>query len=123
MKSVRSKFIVRWVVSFSGLWIASGLLGNDSVSYDESFSVVVIAGFILALANTFVRPLVVFLTLPAVLLSLGVFMVVINALMVLLTAWAYTPLKVGGFGAAVITGILIGLVNWLVGIVLEDEKK
>ena len=122
-KSVKSKFLVRWFVSSFGLWLASELLGSDSVSYENDFWVIVVGGFILALANTFIRPLIVFLTLPAVLLSLGIFMIVINALMVLFAAWVYEPLDVSGFGTAVITGILIGLVNWLVGILLEDEKK
>ncbi len=113
---------MRWAVSSFGLWLAAELLGTDSVSYDDQFGAVVISGFILAVVNTFVRPLVVFMTLPAVLLSLGIFMIVINALMVLLAARIYAPLEVDGFGIAVITGIVIGLVNWLVAIGLEEEK-
>lgn len=122
MKSARSKFLVRWLVSGLGLWIAAEILGSESISYGGKASAIVISGFILALANTFVKPIVVFLTLPAVLLTLGIFMIVINALMVLFAAWLYGPLEVSGFGVAVITGILIGLVNWLVGILLEEDK-
>jgi len=122
MNRSRPKFVIRWLVSSLGLWVASELLGTASVSYEGRFSAVVAAGLILALVNTFVRPLIVFLTLPAVLLSLGIFMVVINALMVLFAAWVYTPLEVNGFGTAVVTGILIGLVNWLIGMLLEDSK-
>ncbi len=106
-----------------GLWIASELLGTESISFDGRTSAVIISGGILALVNTFIRPVVVFMTLPALLLTLGIFMAVINALMVLFAAWLYGPLEVQGFGTAVITGILIGLVNWLVGIVLEEEKN
>ena len=105
-----------------GLWAASGLLGTESVSYQGRLSAVVVSGFILALVNTFIRPLVTFLTLPAVLLTLGIFRIVINALMVLLAAWLYGPLEVSGFGVAVITGIVIGLINWVVGILLEEDK-
>ena len=122
MKSARSKFLVRWLVSSLGLWIAAEVLGSQSVSYGGKASAIIISGLILATINTFVKPVLVFLTLPAVLLSLGIFMVVINALMVLFAAWLYGPLEVSGFGIAVITGILIGLVNWLVGILLEEEK-
>ncbi len=122
MKTPKSKFLVRWFVSSLGLWLASELLGSASVNYGGKFSAVVLSGLALAIVNTFIRPLVVFLTLPAVLLSLGIFMVVINALMVLLAA-RFTPLEVDGFGVAVITGIVIGLVNWLVGMLLEEEKK
>ena len=48
-------------------------------------------------------------------------MVVINALMVLLAAALYGPLEVSGFGVAIITGLVIGLVNWLVSAILEDK--
>lgn len=123
MKTSKAKFLVRWAVSALGLWAASELLGTDSVRIDGQFGAVLISGFILAVVNTFVRPIMVLLTLPAVLLSLGIFMIVINAAMVLLAAWLYEPLEVSGFGIAIITGILIGLVNWIVGILLEDEKK
>ena len=117
------KFLVRWGVSVLGLWIASELLGNESISYEGRIGAVVFSGLILAIVNTLVRPIVVFLTLPAVLLTLGIFMVVINALMILLAAWLYGPLEVDGFGIAIITGLVIGLVNWLVSAVIDDNKS
>lgn len=116
------RFIVRWFVSIFGLWVTSEILGNESISFEGRFSVIVISGFILALVNTFIRPLVVFLTLPAVLLSLGIFMVVINALMVLLAAFLYGPLEVSNFGVAIVAGLVIGLVNWMVSALLEEQK-
>ena len=122
MKDRKMRFVVRWFVSSFGLWIASELLGNDSISFEGRASAIVISGFILALVNVFIKPLVVFLTLPAVLLSLGIFMVVINAMMVLLAARLYGPLEVDGFATAIVAGLLIGLVNWLVSALLEDKK-
>lgn len=122
MKTARGRFIVRWFVSSFGLWAASELLGSESISFEGRFSAVLFSGLILALVNVFIRPFIVFLTLPAVLLSLGIFMIVINALMVLFAAWIYGPLEVSGFGIAVITGMIIGIVNWLVSAFLEGEK-
>lgn len=122
MKNRKSKFIYRWIGSSLGLWIASELLGNESVSYGERISAVVVSGFILAVVNMLLKPLVIFLTLPAVLLTLGVFMVVINALMVLVAAYLYGPLEVNGFGIAVLTGLVIGLVNWLISIIVEEKQ-
>lgn len=117
------KFIIRWFVASLGLWVASELLGNESVSFSGRLGAVLISGFVLAVVNMIIRPIVVFLTLPAVLLTLGIFMVVINALMVMVAAWI-SPLDVDGFGIALITGMLIGLVNWLVtALLVEDEKK
>lgn len=121
MKNSRSRFVVRWFVSAFGLWVAAGLVGNSSINFGGKVSAIVVSGLILAIVNTFIKPLLVFLTLPAVLLSLGVFMVVINALMVLLAANLYGPLEVDGFGVAIIAGLVIGLVNWLVTAFLEDK--
>lgn len=123
MKTAKGRFVVRWFVSSFGLWIASELLGSESISIHGQFGAIIVSGLILALANTFIRPMVVFLTLPAVLLSLGIFMVFINALMVLLAAWLYEPLEVSGFGIAVIAGMIIGLVNWLVSVLLEGDSN
>ncbi len=122
MKNRKMRFVVRWFVGSFGLWIASEILGNDSISFEGRVSAIVVSGFILALVNVFIKPLVVFLTLPAVLLSLGIFMVAINAMMVLLAAYLYGPLEVNGFGVAIVAGLLIGLVNWLVSALLEDKK-
>lgn len=117
------KFVIRWIVSIVGLWVASGLLGNESISYGGRVGAIVVAGLILAIVNTLIKPIVIFLTLPAVLLTLGIFIVFINAGMVLLAAWLYEPLEVSGFGIALITGMVIGVVNWLVTALLEEEKK
>ncbi len=121
MNKTRSRFLARWAVSSLGLWLASELLGNESISFQGRFGAIVISGFVLALVNTFIRPLVVFLSLPAVLLSLGIFMVFINAAMILIAAWLYGPFEVSSFGIAVITGMVIGLVNWLVSAILEEK--
>jgi len=118
-----SRFLLRWFVSSLGLWIAAGLLGNN-IDYQSSLGVIIVAGFILALINVFIRPLVVILSLPAILVSLGLFMIVINGFMVFLVSKLYTSLEVTNFGAAILAGMIIGLVNYLVSAILEgrDEK-
>lgn len=123
MNTAWSRFLVRWGVSALGLWIAYKLLGAESISFGgKLLSTILISGLLLAAVNTLIRPIVVFLTLPAVLLTLGIFMVVINASMILLVSWFYGPFNVSGFGIALITGMVIGLVNWLVSAILEDKK-
>ncbi len=112
-------FMLRWFVSALGLWIAAGLLG--SVSYEDRLGVVVIGGAVLALLNAVLRPLLIVLSVPAILLTLGIFMLVINGLMVYLASVLYTPLHITNFGAAILTGIIIGLVNYLVTAILETR--
>lgn len=114
-----TRFLIRWFVCGLGIWIAAGLLG-DRLEYDERFTVIVIAGFLLAIINSIIKPIVVLLSLPAILFSLGLFMIVINGLMVLLASWLYPPLHVTNFVAAMLAGMIIGLVNYLVNSILED---
>ncbi len=102
-----------------GLWIAAGLL-SSRISYGSNIAVIIIAGLILALVNAIIKPIVVVLSLPAILFSLGLFMIVINGLMVLLVSKLYSPLHVTNFGAAMLAGMVIGLVNYLVSAILED---
>lgn len=118
--SFLARFVFRWLVSSLGLWIAAGILGG-SIDYQDQFSVIVMAGLILALVNTAIKPIVVILSLPAILFSLGLFMIVINGLMVLLASALYSPLHVDNFWAAMLAGMIIGLVNYLVLTILEDR--
>lgn len=120
MKLPFAKFLLRWFVCSLGLWIAAGLL-SERISYQNELRVVVIAGLVLALINTVIRPLLVILSLPAILLSLGLFMVVINGFTVFLASKLYTPLEVTNFWAAILAGIIIGLVNYLVSAILESR--
>lgn len=113
-----TRFAIRWFVCGLGLWVAAGLLG-DRISY-ESGVAIIIAGFLLAVINGIIKPIVVLLSLPAILFSLGLFMIVINGLMVLLASWLYPALEVTNFVAAMLAGMIIGLVNYLVNTILED---
>lgn len=121
MNSPLARFLVRWFVCGLGLWIAANILGPDRITYDNRLGVIVVSGLVLALINTIIKPLVVILALPALLFSLGFFMIIINAAMVLLASKFYGALDVNNFGAALVAGIVIGLVNYLVTAVLEER--
>ncbi len=120
MNKDSTRFLVRWFVCSLGLWIASGLLG-DRITYGSQLGVIIVAGFILAVVNAIIKPIVVILSLPAILFSLGLFMIVINGLMVLIVSKLYTSLHVTNFGAAMLAGMVIGLVNYLVSTILEES--
>ncbi|CAN5407634.1 phage holin family protein [soil metagenome] len=119
MKSPLRRFLLRWFVSSLGLWIAAGFL-DGRITYNSRLGVIVMSGFILAIVNSIIKPVVVLLSLPAILFSLGLFMIVVNGLMVLLASKLYHPLGVTSFGAAMLAGVIIGLVNYLVTAILED---
>ena len=112
-------FLIRWIVCGLGLWIAAGLL-SGGVQYGQELGVVIVAGLVLAIVNTLIRPIVVLLSLPAILFSLGLFMIVVNGLMVMLASALYGPLEVAGFGSAMLAGVIIGIVNYLVTTIIEE---
>lgn len=116
------RFLVRWVVCSLGLWIAAGLFGSH-ISYHHGIHVIIIAGFILAVVNAVLRPILVLLSLPAILLSLGLFMLVINGLMVFIVSKLYSQLELSSFWSAILAGIIIGLVNYLVTTILESRES
>ena len=119
MQSPIKRFLLRWFVCSLGLWIAAGFL-DGQISFDGRGGIVIVAGFILAVINSFIRPIVVLLSLPAILFSLGLFMIVVNGLMVSLASALYKPLEVTSFVAAMVAGVIIGLVNYLVTTIIEE---
>lgn len=115
-------FLTRWLVSSLGLWIAAGLM-SSSITYDNKLKVIILAGLVLAIVNVFIKPILVIFSLPAILFSLGLFMIVINGLTVLIASKLYPALQITSFWAAVFAGIIIGLVNYLVTTILEERRK
>jgi len=115
-----SRFAIRWFVCSLGLWIAAGILG-ERLNYDSRIGVVIVAGLILAIVNAIIKPVVVILSLPAILFSLGLFMIVINGFMVYLVGWLYPQMQIATFGTAILAGFIIGLVNYLVSTILEEK--
>lgn len=119
MKKPLARFALRWIVCSLGLWIAAGFLGGN-LDYQGDGGVIVMAGLVLAIVNTLIKPLVIILSLPAILFSLGLFMIVVNGLMVMLASKIYGPLEVAGFGTAILAGVIIGVVNILVTAIVEE---
>jgi putative membrane protein len=114
------RFGARWAVSSLGLWIASGLLGPERLSVGNTLLTILGAGLFFAIVNMAVKPFLVILSLPAIVLSLGLFMLVLNGFLIMLASWIYSSLYVKNLGVAIIAGIIVGFVNFLVSKVLED---
>ena len=116
------RFLTRWLVCSLGLWIAAGFL-SSSITYDSKLRVIIIAGLVLAIINVVIKPILIIFSLPALLFTLGLFMIIINGLTVFIASKLYTPLHITNFWAAVFAGMVIGLVNYLVTAILEDIRK
>ncbi|MBI2591970.1 phage holin family protein [Candidatus Saccharibacteria bacterium] len=110
MQYFLTHFAVRWLVSALGLWVAASLLGPDRLSVGEGLGTVVGAGFFLALVNMALKPILVILSFPAIIFSLGLFMLALNGFLILIASWLYSPLYVKNFGMAV---VLVSSWGWL----------
>jgi putative membrane protein len=114
------RFLIRWGVNFVGLWVAALLLGG--ISYGEKLRVLLIAALIFSIVNTVIRPILIILTLPAIVLSLGLFTLVINTFMLYLVTVLYPKFHVGSFWTGVVAVIIIWIVNYIMNNLLEPAK-
>jgi len=114
-----ARFLTRWLVCGLGLWIAAGLLSN-SITFDNSFGAILVAGLVLAIINTVIKPILIIFSLPFIVVTLGFFMLVVNGLTVYLASKLYGPLHITNFWAAMFAGIIIGFVNFLVSVILKE---
>jgi putative membrane protein len=109
-------FLIRAALVALGLWLATDWVSGVSI---DTPSTLVLAGILLGVVNSIVRPIAILLTLPMTILTLGLFLLVINAGMVALVAWMLPGMHVMSFGAAFWTSILVSLVSfvgsWFVG--------
>lgn len=122
MKRQFFTFVIRWVLNSFGLWVAVRIFGtgysNEQIS--NSISVFLVAGLIFSVVNAILKPIVIILSLPAILITLGLFTVIVNGLMV------YISLKLAPgmhmtFLNSVLTGLVLSLVNYIVSSALELE--
>lgn len=123
------KFVIWMVVNALALAIAAWLLDGISVLADTDTDravTVLLVALIFGLVNAVVRPIVTFFSFPFIILTLGLLVLVINALMLLLTGWiaeqAGIGFHVGGFWTAVWGGIIITVATWILELVLPDGR-
>jgi len=103
-------FFVRLAITSVGLWVASTLVSGIRI---DDTATLVLGALLLGVVNAVVRPIAVLLTLPITLLSLGLFLWVINAGMIGLVAWLLDGFHVAGFGSALLGALLVSLTSWI----------
>ena len=102
--------LLRTLITALGIWLAAYLVPGVSAA---STSALIWAAIALGLINAFVRPVLVLLTLPFTILTLGLFLLVLNAAMLNLAGWFVDGFDVVGFWSSVMGAIVISLVSWL----------
>jgi len=110
------KLVVRWLLLAAALLLVANLYSGVTVA---SFGSAMLAAFVLGLLNTLVRPLLVLLTFPVTLVTLGLFLFVINAAMFWAAARLLDGFNVAGFGAALIGSIIYSLCGVVIDVAIE----
>jgi len=105
-------FLLHWAITALSLWVASHIF--KGIKFADTGSLIVSA-LLLGFANAIVRPLLVVLTLPLTFITFGLFLLVINALMILLVAWLVKGFKVSGFWTAFFASIFISILSLVLG--------
>ncbi|MFF7793677.1 phage holin family protein [Streptomyces sp. NPDC007991] len=121
-------FVVKTIANAGALAVAVWLLDKITLTGDSTgkkIGTLIIVALIFGLVNFLVKPVVKLLSLPLLILTLGLFTLVVNALMLLLTSWLADKLDVSfhveGFWTAVLGGLIISVVSWALHVVLPDK--
>ena len=120
MKKQIWRFLLRWLANFVGLLL---VIITGIISSEPSWWALLFGAFLLGLLNAVLKPLMVILTLPAIALSLGFFLIIINGTIFYIAGKLYSPLEADSFWSAILAGLVIGLVNYILALLLEVKFK
>src|SRR5512140_3588052 len=112
--------LLRWLVNSLALYIVT--LVVDGIRYDTLVTLV-IAALVLGLLNAVVKPILFWLTLPLTIVTLGIFLIVLNAIMLQITALLVPGFTISTFFAAFIGAIILGILSLITNRIGKDEKK
>ena len=102
--------LLRLLIGALGLWLASALVPGIRI---DGVGTLLFAALLLGIANAVVRPILILLTLPITILTLGLFLLVINAIMLGLVAALLDDFTIAGFFSALLGGVIVGLIGWI----------
>lgn len=108
--------LIHWLVNATAVYMTANMLSGISI---RSFGAAMVVAVVLGLVNALIKPVLVFFSIPALILTLGLFMLVINALMLQLAAWLVDGFAVQSFWWAMLGSLCISLVAWLMSAVLN----
>lgn len=107
------QILIQWLLSALAIMVAAYLLPGVKI---DGFFAGLVAAVVIGLINTFIKPVLIILTLPINILTLGLFTLVINALLIMLASSLVPGFQVAGFGWALLFSILLFFVNWGLGL-------
>ncbi len=115
-----SRFLVHWLVVAIALWATAWILPGVGIS---SWPALLVAALVLGLVNAVVRPILVLLTLPVTVVTLGLFYLVVNGAAFALAAMVVPGFAVAGCGWAILGALLVSVISSFIGLFVGGEEK
>ncbi len=107
----RPGFLARWLITAFGLWVAAALVPGIQITGTWN---IILAALLFGVVNAFIRPIVVLFTLPLSIITLGLFLLVVNGAMLGLVAAMMDSFRIGGLFPAILGSIIITIISWAV---------
>ena len=114
------RLVIAWVINLAALWVADAIWDGVHI---QGWTAYLIGSAVLGIANAVIKPLLTILTLPLILVTLGLFYLLINIAMVALAEWIAPNFSIDGFWAYVGTVVVVWAVNWIGGQVVGDLEQ
>jgi putative membrane protein len=118
-------FVIRLVINAIALWLATRFV--DGISFDGDLVFLLVVALIFGVVNAIVKPILIFLTFPFLIVTLGLFLLVLNGAMVWLTGAisdaADLGFHVSGFGAAFLGGLVVSVVSFLLSLMVGGDSR
>jgi putative membrane protein len=115
------KLLIRWVGNVVALFVAAWILSG--ISYGDQWWTLFIAAAVFTLVNAWVKPILTVLSIPFIVVTLGLFYFLINVFMLYLTDWIVPDFEIRTFWWAVLAAIIVSIVNGIVSMVLPDDDE
>ena len=112
------RFLVTWLITAIGLVLTAQIIPGIQI---ENFWIAIIAAVVMGLINAFVRPILVFFTLPLTFLTLGLFLLIVNAISFSLVGYFTPGFQIGGFLDALFGSIILSCIVWIINEIFGNE--
>ena len=121
MRAMWVMLLVAWLSNIVALFVAAWIV--PGMEYGDDFWVLFIAALVFTLVNWLIRPIVILLALPAVILTFGLALILINTFMLYLTDWIVPSFETGSFWWTLVAAIIVSIVNLLIGLLIKPDER
>ena len=114
------RLLLRFACNAVALYVAAWAISG--VSYGDDWWSLLIAAAVFTLVNMWVKPILTLLSLPFIIVTLGLFLLVVSVFMLYITDWLVRDFDISSFGAGLLGAIVVSVVNWILSFVIPGER-